>query len=84
MTDCTRRNRNQHRPTLPNAHQRTWIWFGLPAVMLEMVQQASLRIPSFGLLSNAASAWRAPQLTTTCVCTSSPVTMFPTERNAGV
>ena len=37
-----------------------WICIGLPAVMLDMVQQASFRIPSFGDESSDKSAGRAP------------------------
>ena len=66
------------------ASMTAWIWVELPAVMLEMVQQASLRMPSLVELSSDSSAGSAPQLIMTCVCTSSPVTMLPTERRAGV
>ena len=52
--------------------------------MLEMVQQASFLIPSLGEDSRANSAGRAPDEMITCVCRSSPVTTFPTERKAGV
>ena len=60
------------------------IWAQFPAVILEIVQQASLRRPSFGLDNKLNKAGKAPQLMITWVWTSSPVTIFPTERNAGV
>lgn len=62
----------------------TWICSRVPAVMLEMVQHASLRMPFFGLLSSASSRVSAEQLITCCVWLSSPVTMLPAVRNAGV
>src|SRR5205809_3558779 len=49
-----------------------------------MVQQASLRIPSLVEPKRERSAGRAPQLIMTWVWTSSPVTMLPTDRRAGV
>ena len=61
-----------------------WIWLGEPAVMLLMVQHASFLMPSLGEESSASSGCRAPLATITCVCMSSPVTMLPTERSAGV
>mmetsp|Transcript_14385 Transcript_14385/g.35664 ORF Transcript_14385/g.35664 Transcript_14385/m.35664 type:complete len:234 (+) Transcript_14385:196-897(+) len=61
-----------------------WICSRVPAVMLEMVQHASLRMPFFGLLSSASSRGSAPQLSTHCVWWSSPVTMLPAVRSAGV
>lgn len=56
----------------------------LPAVQLEIVQHASLRIPSLGLERSCRSAESAPEAMTTWVWRSSPVTMLPTERRAGV
>lgn len=50
--------------------------------MLEMVQQASLRIDSLVELSRGKRHCRALQLSMTCVWTSSPVTMLPTALNA--
>ena len=52
--------------------------------MFEMVQQASFRMPFFGELSSARSRVSAEQLITCCVCWSSPVTMLPAVRSAGV
>lgn len=49
-----------------------------------MVQQASFLIPSLGEDSKANRAGRAPAAMTTWVCRSSPVTMLPTDRRAGV
>ena len=60
----------------------TWICCLFPAVMLEIVQQASLRIDSLGELSKWSRQCMTEQLSTTCVCTSSPVTMLPTARSA--
>jgi len=53
-------------------------------VTLEMVQHASFLIPSLGDESKERRAGSAPDAMTTCVWRSSPVTMFPTERSAGV
>jgi hypothetical protein len=53
-------------------------------VTLEMVQHASFLIPSFGEDNRLRRAGRAPEAITTWVCKSSPVTMFPTDRSAGV
>lgn len=44
----------------------TCIWLRLPAVMLEMVQQASLRMDSLLLLSKWRRQGKAEQLRTTC------------------
>jgi hypothetical protein len=52
--------------------------------MLEMVQQASFRIPSLGEESKLSKAGRAPEEMMTWVWRSSPVTMLPTDRRAGV
>lgn len=52
--------------------------------MLETVQQASLRIGSRGEFKRCNRQLNAEQLRTTCVCTSSPVTMFPTARRAAL
>ena len=60
------------------------ICIGLPAVMLEIVQHASFLMPSFGEESRLSKAGRAPEEMTTWVCRSSPVTMLPTDRRAGV
>jgi len=62
---------------------RTWICCLLPAVMLDIVQHTSLRIDSFKLVpSRCRRHGRTLQLSTSCVWTSSPVTMLPTARNA--
>lgn len=61
-----------------------WIWCGEPAVILEIVQQASFRIPSLGEDRRERRAGKAPDEMTTWVWRSSPVTMFPTDRRAGV
>mmetsp|Transcript_47674 Transcript_47674/g.132295 ORF Transcript_47674/g.132295 Transcript_47674/m.132295 type:complete len:320 (+) Transcript_47674:738-1697(+) len=61
-----------------------WIWSLLPAVMLEIVQHASLRMPFFGLERSARRHGSAEKLMMICVCRSSPVTMLPTVRRAGV
>mmetsp|Transcript_5160 Transcript_5160/g.11211 ORF Transcript_5160/g.11211 Transcript_5160/m.11211 type:complete len:420 (-) Transcript_5160:345-1604(-) len=61
-----------------------WICSRVPAVMLEMVQHASLRIPFLGELRRASSRGSAPLLITCCVWLSSPVTMLPVVRSAGV
>ena len=61
-----------------------WIWSLVPAVMLEMVQQASFLMLFFcAVLSRCRRQVSAPQLMMTWVCTSSPVTMLPTVRSAG-
>mmetsp|Transcript_3204 Transcript_3204/g.9980 ORF Transcript_3204/g.9980 Transcript_3204/m.9980 type:complete len:234 (+) Transcript_3204:444-1145(+) len=62
-----------------------WICCWLPAVMLEMVQQASFLIDFFEWFESRCSRQgSALQLMTTCVCMSSPVTMLPTVRSAGM
>mmetsp|Transcript_2162 Transcript_2162/g.6388 ORF Transcript_2162/g.6388 Transcript_2162/m.6388 type:complete len:229 (+) Transcript_2162:322-1008(+) len=61
-----------------------WIWSLFPAVMLEMVQHASLRMPFFGLPRSARRHGSAEKLMMICVWRSSPVTMLPTVRSAGV
>lgn len=66
------------------ASMTAWICWGLPAVMLETVQHASLRMPSLGDERRERRAGRAPEARTTWVWRSSPVTMLPTERRAGV
>lgn len=66
------------------ASMTAWICDEFPAVIFEMVQQASFRMPSFVELSSAKRQGNALLLMMTCVCTSSPVTMFPTDRRAGV
>eukprot|EP00966_Prymnesium_polylepis_P057039 1321195-Prymnesium_polylepis.1 len=66
------------------ASMTAWICSRVPAVMLEIVQHASFRMPFFGLPRRANSLASAPQLITHCVWLSSPVTMFPAVRNAGV
>lgn len=62
----------------------TCICWGLPAVILETVQQASLRILSRGEPKRCNRHGNAEQFNTTCVCTSSPVTIFPTARRAAL
>ena len=62
----------------------TWIWSLLPAVMFEMVQHVSFLIVSFGCFSSWSRLVRMLQFSTTWVCRSSPVTMFPIDRSAGV
>mmetsp|Transcript_28401 Transcript_28401/g.95626 ORF Transcript_28401/g.95626 Transcript_28401/m.95626 type:complete len:202 (+) Transcript_28401:223-828(+) len=66
------------------ASTTAWIWSLLPAVMLEMVQHASLRMPFLALPRSASRQGSAEKLMTICVCRSSPVTMLPTVRSAGV
>src|SRR3569833_929421 len=61
-----------------------WIWAEFPAVMLEMVQQASFRMPSLLELRSDNRHGSAPQLMMICVWLSLLVTMLPTERSAGV
>mmetsp|Transcript_3205 Transcript_3205/g.9987 ORF Transcript_3205/g.9987 Transcript_3205/m.9987 type:complete len:237 (+) Transcript_3205:444-1154(+) len=64
-----------------------WICCWLPAVMLEMVQQAPLLmdVPVVESVSRC-SRWGSAllQSMTVCVCTSLPVTKLPTARSAGV
>lgn len=64
------------------ASMMAWICCMLPAAMFDMVQQVSLTIVSFSAFSSWYKAGRALQLSTTCVCVSSPVTMLPTARRA--
>jgi len=47
--------------TSTHASMIAWICNGDPAVMLEMVQQASFRIPSLGEESRLSKAGRAPE-----------------------
>ena len=47
------------------ASMTDWIWWGEPAVMLEMVQHASLRIPSLEDESRERRADKAPDAMTT-------------------
>mmetsp|Transcript_54587 Transcript_54587/g.95436 ORF Transcript_54587/g.95436 Transcript_54587/m.95436 type:complete len:208 (+) Transcript_54587:618-1241(+) len=61
-----------------------WICSAVPAVILEMVQQASLRMFFLGLSNIHSRAGNALRLMMNCVCESSPVTMLPTVRRAGV
>lgn len=51
---------------------------------MEMVQHASLRTLSFLCDSSASRFTSTPFDRTFCVCESSPVTMLPTVRSAGV
>lgn len=52
--------------------------------MLDIVQHASfLMLFLWDVVSRFKRQERAPQLMMTCVCWSSPVTMFPTVRSAG-
>jgi len=53
-------------------------------VILEIVQQASLRTLSRGELKRCNKRGNAEQFNTTWVCISSPVTMFPTARRAAL
>mmetsp|Transcript_9647 Transcript_9647/g.25635 ORF Transcript_9647/g.25635 Transcript_9647/m.25635 type:complete len:220 (-) Transcript_9647:870-1529(-) len=62
----------------------SWICSRLPAVMLEIVQQLSFRIAFFACVSSFSSEGSAPLCRITCVWGSSPVTMLPTARSAGV
>lgn len=66
------------------ASMTCWICSSEPAVMLEMVQEASLRMPSLGEFNRARRAGRALREMINCVWVSSPVTMFPTDLSAGV
>ena len=62
----------------------SWIWSEVPAVMLEMVQHASLRM-FFFWWSRRPRRWGTTlRLRMYWVCSSVPVTMFPTVRSAGV
>mmetsp|Transcript_15700 Transcript_15700/g.53234 ORF Transcript_15700/g.53234 Transcript_15700/m.53234 type:complete len:296 (+) Transcript_15700:655-1542(+) len=61
-----------------------WICSDVPAVMLEMVHTASLRMFFLLCSSMLCSDCSALRLMICCVCTSSPVTMLPTVRSAGV
>ena len=64
--------------------RRAWICSFVPAVMLEMVQQASFLMLFFWLVFSRCSRQpSAPQFMMTCVWRSSPVTMLPTVRSAG-
>mmetsp|Transcript_2962 Transcript_2962/g.6941 ORF Transcript_2962/g.6941 Transcript_2962/m.6941 type:complete len:214 (-) Transcript_2962:1257-1898(-) len=61
-----------------------WICSLVPAVMLEIVQHASfLMLFLWPDCRSASRQLRTLQLTTTCVCMSSPVTMLPTVLSAG-
>ena len=63
---------------------RTWICSVVPAVMFEMVQQASFLMLFLWLVcSRLSRQGRAVQLMMTWVWRSSPVTMLPTVRKAG-
>mmetsp|Transcript_10454 Transcript_10454/g.21608 ORF Transcript_10454/g.21608 Transcript_10454/m.21608 type:complete len:252 (-) Transcript_10454:442-1197(-) len=62
----------------------SWIWSRVPAVTFEIVQQASFRMAFFAWVSRDFRLCRAPPCRMTCVCWSSPVTMLPTARSAGV
>mmetsp|Transcript_19453 Transcript_19453/g.52937 ORF Transcript_19453/g.52937 Transcript_19453/m.52937 type:complete len:461 (-) Transcript_19453:128-1510(-) len=62
----------------------SWIWSRVPAVTLEIVQQASFLIVFFECVSSAFRLCRTPPCRITCVCWSSPVTMLPTALSAGV
>mmetsp|Transcript_14788 Transcript_14788/g.59211 ORF Transcript_14788/g.59211 Transcript_14788/m.59211 type:complete len:230 (+) Transcript_14788:227-916(+) len=66
------------------ASMTPWIWSLLPAVMFEMVQHASLRMPFLGLPRRLSRHGSAEKLMMICVWRSSPVTMLPTVRSAGV
>ncbi len=56
----------------------------VPAVMFEIVQHASFLMLFLWLVVKSWSRQlSAPQLMTTCVCMSLPVTMLPTVRSAG-
>ena len=62
----------------------TWICWRLPAVMLDRVQHASLRMASLtsGRVSNTFRGSNTPLFSTVCVWMSSPVTILPTARRA--
>ena len=66
------------------ASSTAWICFCVPAMMFEMLQQASLRRAIFSLRSSTCRLGSAPASMTACVCWSSPVTKLPTVRSAGV
>mmetsp|Transcript_20263 Transcript_20263/g.56183 ORF Transcript_20263/g.56183 Transcript_20263/m.56183 type:complete len:214 (+) Transcript_20263:353-994(+) len=77
---CRRCTRGPMRPVSITA----WIWSLVPAVMLEIVQQASFLMLFLWVdWSSASRQLSTLQLTITCVCMSSPVTIFPTVRRAG-
>lgn len=66
------------------ASMTAWICSFVPAVMFEMVQQASfLMLFLWFAVSRVRRQLRAPQLMTTWVCMSLPVTILPTVRRAG-
>jgi len=71
------------KPANKHMEDTAWICCRLPAVMFDIVQHTSLRIDSFKLVpSRWSRQGRTLQLRTSCVWTSSPVTMLPTARNA--
>mmetsp|Transcript_17693 Transcript_17693/g.36259 ORF Transcript_17693/g.36259 Transcript_17693/m.36259 type:complete len:216 (+) Transcript_17693:237-884(+) len=61
-----------------------WSWSLLPAVMLEMVQHVSFRMPLRSFDNSDSRHGSTEQLMTSCVWLSSPVTTLPTVRSAGV
>mmetsp|Transcript_57947 Transcript_57947/g.168024 ORF Transcript_57947/g.168024 Transcript_57947/m.168024 type:complete len:213 (+) Transcript_57947:555-1193(+) len=62
----------------------SWICSRFPAAMLDIVQHASFRIAFFEELRRLKREGSAPLWRMTCVWWSSPVTMLPTTRSAGV
>lgn len=62
----------------------SWIWYSLPAVMLDKVQEASFWMLFLWWRNRAGNMERAPALITAWVCSSVPVTMLPMERSEGV
>ena len=68
----------------PRHQERQRTCSGVPAVMLETVQHASLRMASLGACRmSILSMGRTPALSTACVSVSLPVTMLPRVRSAG-
>ena len=68
--------------TFSRNSQPTCICCLFPAVMFDIVQQASFLMDSLGADSKCRRQGRAPQLMMTWVWMSSPVTMLPTARSA--
>lgn len=66
------------------ASMTAWICWRFPAVIFDIVHDASFRIDSFSDDSKCRMWGNAPLFKITWVWTSSPVTMFPTARSAAL
>lgn len=66
------------------ASMTAWICWRLPAVIFDIVHDASFRIDSFSDDSKCRMWGNAPLFRITCVWTSSPVTILPTARRAAL